>query len=171
MYIVFTLVNKYEVRQHFAKELARQQIHYTELYTSPSLFNNFLWAGIAATDDSIWLGEYSILQKPDEVKWAAYARNNRLINNWPDKHSIDLLLWFSQGKYFAQQQADTLKFYNVKWGRGDFRETNADRAIPFYFMLYPANGGWIAKPTEFNMTREQFNAAFKALWRRILYVN
>src|SRR6202021_1044876 len=111
------------------------------LYTSPQLFNNFLWAGIAATDDSIWLGNYSVLQKSNEVKWAGYPRNTQLIKNWPDQHSTDVLLWFSQGKYFAMQDADTLRFYNVKWG-GDFRKEEDGKALPFYFMLYPDKGEW-----------------------------
>jgi inner membrane protein len=167
VYMVFTLVNKYNVTQHFTKELDRQNIKVAELYTSPTLFNNFLWAAIATTNDSIWLGEYSIFQKHDEVKFAAYPRNLPLINNWPDKHSIDVLRWFSQGKYFALPEADTLKFYNVKWGRGDFRETEADKAIPFFFKLYPAKGNWAVTNYQGHLDGKSFKSAFGALWRRM----
>ncbi len=167
LYIALTVPNKYYVHQHFTKELARQNIKTQELYTSPTLFNNFLWAAMATTEDSIWLGEYSILQKRSEIKFVSYPRNTALIKNWPDKHSTDVLLWFSQGKYFALQSGDTLKFYNVKWGRGDFRETAADKAIPFNFLLYPQNGTWQASVRQPHFTSEEFKSAFGALWRRM----
>jgi inner membrane protein len=166
LYIVFTLVNKYNVHQHFEQELNRQNIRAEQLYTSPSLFNNFLWAGIASTNDSIWLGNYSIMQKTGAVKWVSYPRNTALIKNWPDKRSADVLQWFSQGKYFVQQDADTLKFYNVKWG-GDFREGTESQALPFYFMLYPDKGAWRSQVREPHFTGPEFKAAFKALWHRM----
>lgn len=166
LYIVFTVVNKYNVHQHFEKELDREHIQSAQLYTSPTLFNNLLWAGIAITNDSILLGEYSIMQKADEVKWVSYPRNTALIQNWPDKHSTDVLLWFSQGKYFAQQDGDTLKFYNVKWG-GDFRKDTENKALPFYFMLYPDKGEWKAAVKEPNFTGPEFKAAFKELFHRM----
>ncbi len=167
IYMVFTLVNKYNVQQHFASELKRQQINTDVLYTSPTLFNNFLWAGIAATNDSIWLGEYSILQKRSEVKWVGYARNTALIKNWPDKHSADILLWFSQGKYFAQPDNDTVKFYNVKWGRSDFREKEASKAMVFGYLLYTDKGKYEVAMVQPNMTLTELKSAVGALWRRM----
>ena len=167
IYIVFTLVNKYNVHQHFSRELERSHIQATELYTSPTLFNNFLWAGIAATNDSIWLAEYSILQKRSEVKWVGYARNTELVKNNPDKRSTDVLVWFSQGKYFARQAADTLKFYNVKWGRGDFRQTDPDRSTVFAFLLYPDNGERKVSIQQPHLTGAEFKSAFGALWHRM----
>ena len=166
LYMVFTLVNKYNVHQHFAQDLDRQHIRVDQLYTSPTMFNNFLWAGIATTDDSIWLGDYSIMQKHGDAKWVSYPRNTALIKNWPDKHSADVLLWFSQGKYFVEKDADTLKFYNVKWG-GDFREGEENKALPFYFLLYPGKGEWKSEVRQPHFTGPEFKAAFKALWHRM----
>ncbi len=167
LYMGFTLFNKHTVQQHFSHELARQHIHTDALYTSPTLLNNFLWCGIATTSDSVWLGEYSILQKRSEVKWVSYARNKALVENHPDKRSTEVLLWFSQDKYFAEQSSDTLKFYNVKWGRGDFRETDPECAIVFNFLLYPENNGWKTAVRESEMTWDEFRSAFSALWHRM----
>ena len=166
LYMVFTLVNKYNVHQHFEQDLNKQHIKAAQHYTSPTMFNNFLWAGIAVNDDSIWLGDYSIMQKHDDMKWVGYPRNTALIKNWPDKHSADILLWFSQGKYFVQQDADTLKFYNVKWG-GDFREGSENKALPFYFLLYRDKGQWKSEVRQPSFTRQQFFDAMKQLWRRM----
>ena len=138
-----------------------------QLYTSPTLFNNFLWAAIATTNDSIWLGEYSICQSRSEVKFVSYPRNLPLANNWPDKHSIEVLQWFSQGKYFVMPEGDTLKFYNTKWGRGDFRQAEADKALPFYMILYPTNGGYTASNYQAGFKKGELKAALAALWRRM----
>ena len=168
LYMGFTLFNKHTVQQQFSRELARQHIQTDELYTSPSLFNNFLWSAIAINNDSLWLGEYSILQKRSEVKWASYARNTALVENHPDKRSTDVLLWFSQGKYFAEQSGDTLLFYNVKWGRNDFRETLPQKALVFNFLIYPENNSWKTAVREPKMTWDEFQSAFSALAHRMM---
>jgi inner membrane protein len=168
LYIAFTVVNKYNVHQHFKKELERQHIQVANLYTSPTLFNNFLWSAIAETDDSIWLAEYSILQKHDEVQFVSYPRNLALVQNHPDKRATNVLVWFSQGKYFAAQKDDTLNFYNAKWGRGDFRETSPDKAIVFHNAIYPKQGGWEVANIQPHFTKEEFKTAFKELWKRML---
>lgn len=167
VYIALTFANKYYMHQHFEKELARQNIRYEHLYTTPTLFNNFLWSAIAETDDSTWLGQYTIFQKSGEVKWLAYPRNMNLVKNWPDKHSMDILVWFSQGKYFALQSGDTLKFYNTKWGISDFRQTDPDKAMVFCYKLFPDNGGWKVTMGGRHLSGAEFKEAFAALWRRI----
>jgi inner membrane protein len=171
LYICLTVVNKYYVHRHFDNELQRQRIQTSALYTSPSLFNNFLWCAIATTNDSVWLGEYSILQKTTAVHWVSYPRNMPLVQNHPDKHDMEVLQWFSQGKYFAMQSGDTLKFFNVKWGRSDFRETEAEKAVFMNFLVYPGKEGWLSAVREPHMTGEQFRSAWNALWRRMLEDN
>jgi hypothetical protein len=167
LYIAMTLVNKLNVHQHFAKELDRQHIKCTELSTSPTLFNNFLWAGIALNEDSVWLGEYSILQKRSEVKFVSFARNLDAVKNYPDKHSTEVLQWFSQGKYFAAQSGDTLKFYNVKWGRNDFRKTDPDHAIVFNHYLFRDKNGLQSGIRQPRMSKGELFSAIGALWHRM----
>jgi hypothetical protein len=93
-----------------------------------------------------------------------FARNTAAIINWPDKHSADVLLWFSQGKYMVEQAGDTLKFFNVKWGIMDFRETEADKAIAFYYELYPDGVHYQVEMRQMNLTKDKFWSAWNALW-------
>ena len=101
------------------------------------------------------------------MKFVSYPRNLSAVENHPDKHSTQVLRWFSQGKYFVEQNNDTLNFYNAKWGRGDFRATAPDRAMVFNYLIYPNNSGWKVTVRQPDMNREQFWSAFGALWRRM----
>lgn len=168
LYLGMTVVNKQIVHNRFDGELKRQHIQVDNLYTSPDFFTNFLWAGIATTNDSVWLGEYSLLQDRKTVNFVSYPRNTALVDNYPDKRSTGVLKWFSQGKYFAAQSGDTLKFYNVKWGRGDFRQTDMDKAIPFHFEVYPdGKGGYTSANVQGKFT-DGFGDAIRALFRRMV---
>jgi hypothetical protein len=118
-------------------------------------------------EDSIWLGEYSILQKRSEVKFVSYARNIAAVEGWPDRHSTKMLQWFSQGKYFAVQNGDTLQFYMAKWGRNNFRKKDPDRAIVFNYFLYRDNNGWHSGVRRPDMGNEELLSAIRALWHRM----
>lgn len=167
LYMVFTVVNKSNVQQHFEKELTRQEIRVEKVYASPAFFSNFLWAGIATTGDSVWLGEYSVFQKRESVKWVSFPRNTELVKNHPDKRSTQVLEWFAQGKYFSLQKGDTLKFFNVKWGRSDFRESQPERAIIFNYLIVPDKQGWKTSVRQPRMSGDELKTAFASLWKRM----
>ncbi len=167
LYMGYTVVNKNTVHGHFAAELDRQDIHTDALYTSPSMFNNWLWDGIAVTNDSIFLAEYSTLQEQENVQWVSYARNLNLLENHPAQREIKVLQWFSQGKYLVQEVHGELHFFIVKWGRADFRKTEAHEAFVFYWRIFKQNGVWQAAPVEPDWGKGEFTEAWNALWKRV----
>jgi inner membrane protein len=167
LYMAYTCVNKYNVHQTFTAELNRQNIHVDELSTSPSMFNNWLWAGIAITPDTIYCGEYSVLQEEKDVEWVAYPRHLELLENHPAMDQIKVLQWFSQGKYFVEEVGDELHFFIVKWGRMDFSQRDAHKAFVFHWRLYMENGQWKSMPIEPHFGGEEFNKAWKQLWHRV----
>jgi inner membrane protein len=167
VYMGYTLVNKYNVHQHFQSELTKQQIQTDVLYTSPSMFNNWLWAGIATTHDTLYCGEFSTLQNTSAVEWVGYPRNLQLLENHPAKREIEVLQWFAQEKYFVQEVNGELHFFITKWGRADFRKTEPHEAFVFYWRLFQENGIWKAAPVEPDWGEGEFTEAWNALWRRV----
>jgi len=166
-YMIFTFVNKYNVHTKMAESLKEHHIQYDELSTSPNFFHNFLWSGTALTRDSIYFTEYSILQKENEIEWVVMPRHEDLLEAHADQKDIEVVKWFSQGKYLAEQEADTLKMYVAKWGRMDFRETTPSRAIFFNFSIYNENGNWVAHQVRPDMDQEKMNEALVGMYRRI----
>jgi inner membrane protein len=132
IYMLYTLGVKAYVHQHFKSELQAKNIHYENLYTTPTFFNGELWASIACTDDSLTVGEYSILQNESKVDFVSYKRHLEYEKGFEGK-GLKALKWFSQGKYFLEKpDSNTLRVYIVKWGRFSFKDKESIKAFGMY---------------------------------------
>jgi len=167
LYMLMTLVNKWQVHRQFQNELDRQGIAATTLSTTPTMLNNLLWAGIALTQDSLFVAEYSLLQSDKTIEWVGFARNEHLLANHPAKKEIESLKWFSQGFYFVEESETGLRFFLVKWGRMDFSQTEASKAFVFHWKIDREGTGWKARPVEPSFGEEEFKLALQQLWGRI----
>lgn len=167
LYMGFTFYNKFEVSKKFAEELQKQNIQGVELYTSPMMLSNFVWSGIAVSPDSIYIGEYSFLQKEENVEWVSYPRNVYLADIHQAQREIGVLRWFAQGKYFIVDEGDELAFYNVKWGRMDFTKTKPEEAFVFHYNIKREDGKWKAFVKGGDMSEEKISEALNALWNRV----
>ncbi len=165
-YMVMTFGVKYYVHQKFDNELSRQGIVREHLYTSPTFFNNALWASISTTDTTLTIGEYSIFQDRDSIAFVTYQRHLELEKGFEGK-GLTTLKWFSQGKYFIEQKdSNVINVYIVKWGRSDFSQVDPKKAFIFYYQVDKR------KPDEINNIEpkfdfEMFKKAFSQLWNRI----
>ncbi len=168
LYMGYTLVNKYTVHQHVASELQRQKIEVEELYTTPSIFNNWLWSGIATKGDTLWVCEYSVLQKETEAIWVPFERNEHLLTNHPAQDVIKVLKWFSQGKYVVREVDGELHFFVCKWGRGWSTDTEAHKAFFVYYKIVEENGRWVSHEVQPEFEDGQVSILWNALWKRVV---
>jgi inner membrane protein len=167
-YMALTFVSKYAAHNKFTKELKLQNIVYDNLSTTPAILNNILWSGIATTDSTLIIGEYSHLQKQNNIEFVSYARNMQLLNNIGDKDIANTLSWFAQGKsMITQTHPDTLQFYAAKWGRADFKKKEPMESFIFYYLVYKDKlGKWgmtAIQPTD----KFSFKQAWNDLWTRV----
>jgi inner membrane protein len=166
-YMLLTFGFKYHVHNTFEKALKEQHISYNSLSTSPTIFNNFLWAGVIEQDSNVIFSEYSILQKSKTIEFHSYPKNEHLKNNYKSPE-METLLWFSQGKYMmAKGENDTLNFYVTKWGRQDFTKKNIEESFRFYYKLYKNNKGTYSILPQEKFKKGELNQALTALWNRI----
>lgn len=167
IYMAYTFGNKWYVHQKLSDDLAAKQIMIDKLSTTPSMFNNWLWSGIATTNDSIYLCEYSVLQEEEEIEWVSYARNAELINNHPAQRELKILQWFGQDKYLAVEQGEGLDFFVAKWGRTNYESKDTYGSFWFYWKVVPDGNGWRAYPHEPEISSEEFSKAWNQLWHRV----
>ena len=165
-YMVMTFGVKYIVHQKVSSEMQRQQISFDHLYTSPTFFNDALWASIATTDSVLTVGEYSVFQSRDSISFVSYPRHLELEKGFEGK-GLNTLKWFSQGKYFCQQNhADTLNVYIVKWGRSDFSQTDPEKAFIFYYKISKQHPDQIIA-VEPKFSGDLMKRGLQQLWKRI----
>ncbi|MBT8311028.1 MAG: metal-dependent hydrolase, partial [Flavobacteriaceae bacterium] len=123
-YMLFTLVNKVYINSVYKKSLEQEGISYSRFQTQPSILNNILWYGVAETNESYFVGFYSLLDRTNEVdSWSELPKNHYLapITN-PD---IKTLAWFSNGYYnFIEKPGDTLRYNDLRYPSLDFENPN-----------------------------------------------
>lgn len=160
LYVHETFLNDWEYKKH-------QSID--NMYTSPTFFNNALWAGIATNDSELMVGEYSIFEAErefNEIELVKYKRNLQLEHGFEGK-GMETLKWFSQGKYFLQMKdSNTLRVFIAKWGRSDFSQKDPTKAFVFYYEIDRD------KPDEIRTIQPDFSGemmqkAVAQLWHRI----
>jgi inner membrane protein len=168
LYMTLTFGAKYIAHQKFTSELKRQNISYTELSTSPTILNAVLWAGMAWSKDTLYVGEYALAQNKKEIDFLAVPRNREAIEAYPDKKNMKVLEWFSQGKNAAViGEGDTLHYITAKWGRTNYKEKETLPAFLFYYTLYKDSNG-VQKVAAVDPGKKMdVKQAFADLWDRI----
>lgn len=135
-YLVVTTTSKAIVHHKFKQNLEEKNIHFTELNSTPSIFNAILWSGIAFDDSTLYTAEYSLLRPEVPIEWSGYKRNLNLLDSFKSE-GASTLKWFADGNYFLQQpHADTLLFFNTKWGKPRIDRTEVKDEFLFYYVLY-----------------------------------
>ncbi len=121
LYLLFGFYNKIRVDRVFEDSLKAQNIQYERFTTSPTIFNNFLWQGVAEGDTAYYHGMYSIMDKEKYISnFKILDKNHELIEAITDDHSIKILKWFSNGYYNLTEKPDgSLEFNDLRYGTLD----------------------------------------------------
>lgn len=162
-YLLFTFYNKYRVDQIFAQSLEKQGIHYERFRTSPTIFNNILWQGVAESDTVFYEGEYSLLDtKPEIDSFRIVPKNHHLIHGHENDRDLAILRWFSDNYFALREQDGRLYYYDLRFG--SLPGNQQERSFVFQFLLEKENGEIQAR-----QSREppQMDGAFRALWERL----
>ena len=166
VYMLFTFYNKMQVDQVFEHSLQRDGITYERFMTSPTIFNNVLWQGVAEGDTAYYQGMYSILDsKPQVLSFTVIPKNRHLIEGHEEDRSIRILRWFSSGYYSILERPDgQLQFNDLRFGSvGQTFDKPED--FVFHFLLEEKDGVFIARES---WDRDQDTGeAFSQLWERI----
>lgn len=166
-YMLLTFGFKYMAHHRFESELSARNVKYDFLSTSPSLFNAILWTGIAVSDSTINISEYSIFQRKKDISFSQYKRNLHEMKDFECKE-LSTMKWFSQNKYFVMRSSpDSLLFFNTKWGKANFTKSEPKECFLFYTIFVKTKDGVKAKTLEPNFKEGKFQDLLSMLWQRM----
>lgn len=164
-YLLWTVRNKMKVNDVFEKSFAERNIAYSRYMTSPTIFNNLLWNGVAEGDTAFYHGMYSLWDKEprlQEVK--IYPKNYHLIKGHEDDTDIKTLKWFSKNYYTISEKDGQLYLNDLRFGsRGE--DAEGYEKFVFRFELIEENGQLIGHETR--EIPDDANDEFGQLWDRI----
>jgi inner membrane protein len=170
LYFGMTFVNKAVANNHFEKSIKANHISVQQSMSNPTILNNILWYYIGNSDSNLIVGEYSLLQKNDSIKWHSYPIHKQLLSNAQSKDAR-MLEWFSQGFYFTEKNGDTLNVFIPKFGRGDLDKTASKETFLFYYKIFFANHKWQFTAQQPSKEKMNFEAALSQLIDKIKHGN
>ncbi len=146
LYMLFTICNKFYINSVFENAFKNKGIAYTRYTTQPTLLNNFLWFGMAETEDAYYSAYYSVFdQTPDIKTFSKYTKTEETKTLAADEN-IAQLAWFSND-YFqllpSPNNANELLYQDLRYAM--ISEDNQDPKFIFAFDLIKKGNSWEMK--------------------------
>ncbi len=140
IYLVYCVSNKMKAERAAKAALYAQHIGYKRHFTTPTMFNNWLWYIVAQSDSGCYTGYYSVFSKTGNIKFHFHPQNERLLAAVQGRaEEIQQLKRFSQGYYTVEQWGDTLVFNDLRFGQiAGWSDSNA-RFVFHYYLQPPAD--------------------------------
>lgn len=162
LYMLATLANRLYMDSVFKYSLTNQKIVYERYSIQPSILNNFLWYGIAETEDDYRVAFYSLFDATDLFSDWMILPKERVIEpeQFPD---LKKLTWFSNN-YFNIESVDGGD-YLYKDLRYPLIKTPKGYQSIFNLKLHEVNNRLDMKP--FAPEFGDFSYVMNALWERI----
>lgn len=162
IYMIFTLGNKLYIDSVFRKSLKHSEINVMRFSTQPAIFNNILWYGIAETDASYFVSDYSLLDSKSRFLNFTEVPKRRDLK--PSEYKdIEGLAWFSNQYYSVYKLNESEFQYNDL--RYPLLEIDNPNSSVFSLLLYKDKNRLNMKP--FTPKFESLGKVFNSLWERI----
>jgi len=115
-YLLLTLIFKVYAYQKFTKSLKEQQITYNRIETGPTPLNSILWHANIETEDSYYVGVYSLLDKDDKIKFKKFNKNKKLREKLKDYNNFKRMNRFSKDWYILTETEGVISYNNIRFG-------------------------------------------------------
>ena len=167
IYLVITFIHKQKVDQVFEGAMESNKIKAERYLTSPTIFNNILWQGIAEGDTAYYYGMYSLLDKRSTIdSFVVIPKNHEWLSQYEGHRSVRVLRWFSDDYFLVFKRKDgRMQYSDLRFGTMTGR-FEGERDMVFGFILEEKNGELIATSTDERPT--DAGEGFRQLWLRML---
>ncbi len=137
VYLLYCGLNKVKIDSDARKIFARQEIPYTNYFTTPTPLNNWLWYVVAAADSGFYIGYRSVFDKKDTIDFHYVPRQQSLLRPVADHKDLQYLIRFSQGYYTVESRSDTLIFNDIRFGEQIGWRTKGAPFVFYYYLQHP----------------------------------
>ena len=162
-YLLLTLVLKSISYHNFSKELAEQNILYTEIKTKPSPLNTLLWTANVTTENAYLIGHSSFFDtKP--IAFSSYPKNHHLLGDLASHTKVKRMIAISKGWYTINKKNNILYFNDLRFGTLSLKP-NAQNFVFKYKIEVNVNGTPIF--TEEPKEKRDAKKLLSELWIRI----
>ena len=140
MYLLSTLFYQHHATAQIRAGLNQAGIPVERLFVKPTLFNSFLWRGIAVSGDRYVVTFYSRRDALPPADFIHFERNGALLEPYQDEPVVQDLLKVSDGFYQAVREDSELLFRDLRYGQA-FEWLRDDRPHVFTYRLVSADDG------------------------------
>jgi len=121
LYLGWTLVAKFGADRVFESNLARSNIEYTRMITTPTAFNSVLWRALVETDDGFVESYYSLVtgERQDFRPVRGHADVPSGLEGTP---AVSTVQWFSNGLYTVSRKDGSVLMNDLRFGTIGFYE-------------------------------------------------
>jgi len=131
IYLAGTAVNKFYVNSVFKNAFANEGFEYERYKTVPLPLTNFLWMGIAESENGYYMGLYSNFDSVKPHDFTYLPRNEEMLRSYADSGQLEKLISFSKGYYHVSHDEDGLYLADLRFGKAGIDES-ADYIFKFY---------------------------------------
>ncbi len=115
-YLLFTVLNKMNMKKIYAESLQNQGIAYERFILSPSILNNILWTCTAESKDRYYQGQYSLFDS-QEIKFIPITKNHEILDRLDTDSTIKTLRWFCDDYFNVVKKSENkYQFNDLRFG-------------------------------------------------------
>lgn len=137
LYLIYCVINKTVINSAVKDILKKQEISYTDYFTTPAPLQNWLWYVVARNDSGYHIGFRSVFDNKKEIAFHYFPRNAHLLEPVKGHEDLQKLIRFSQQYYTVEQWNDTLVFNDLRFGQIIGWENPKGRFVFHYYLLHP----------------------------------
>lgn len=159
IYLGYALFNKVTIDKDARTAFKEQNIAYTDYFTTPTPFNNWLWYVVAKNDSGYHIGFRSVFDTKPQIVLNFYPRNDSLLKPVADHKDVQHLLRFSRGFYTVEKWGDTLVFNDLIFGQIAGWQNPKNKFVFHYFLEHPDENKLVVQRGRFQgWNKETFNS-------------
>jgi inner membrane protein len=128
------IVIKIKIDASVKQSLKKQNINYTQYFTTPAPFQNSLWYVVAGNKNGFYIGYKSVFDTKKTVDFTYFPRNENLLEGIENKENVYKLKRFSQNFYTIEKYNYTLVFNDLRFGQMKGWENPKEKFVFHYFL-------------------------------------